>query len=87
MLYDDPIAERLRQSSPKYQTDDPWGDFRGDFIKKPPGDRAQDIWNVEAWINEYIKDHGSAPTRDLAGMFNAKRELSDLHQTMRRAGR
>lgn len=87
MLYDDPIAQRLKQQSPKYHTDDPWGDFRADFIKKPPADRAQDIWAVDQWIEKHIEDHGAGPTRDLAGMFTAKRELDDIHQTMRKVGR
>jgi hypothetical protein len=82
--YDDnPIVENLKRY-PQYYNDpeNAWSNFKSDFIKKTPEARVTDLFIVDAWIEPH-----SRVSRQAASLFNAKRELDDLHQAMRKAGR
>jgi hypothetical protein len=82
--YDDnPIVENLKKY-PKYFNDpeNAWDNFKADFIRKTPDERVTDLFTVDAWMAPH--DRVSHQT---ASLLNAKRELDDIHQAMRKAGR
>jgi len=82
--YDDnPIVENLKKY-PRYFNDpeNAWNNFKADFITKGPEARVTDLFTVEQWM-----DGESRVSHRAASLFNAKRELDDIHQTMRKAGR
>jgi hypothetical protein len=82
--YDDnPIVENLKKY-PKYFNDpeNAWRDFKNDFIQKGPQDRVTDLFTVDAWMSG-----GDRVSHQAASLLNAKRELDDIHQAMRKAGR
>ena len=80
--FDNPVFEKLR-TYPQYADDDsPWESFKNGFVCKSPEERVQDIWAVSAWM-----DQESRISQRAASLLNAKRELEDIHQMMRGAGR
>ena len=82
--YDDnPIVENLKKY-PRYFNDpaNAWDNFKADFIRKSPEERVTDLFTVDQWM-----DTESRVSHRAASLFNAKRELDDIHQAMRKVGR
>jgi len=86
MLYDDdPITRQLKQSPFFDQTDsaDVWDSFKEKFFSvAPPNWRLQSLKGMDEWLAQEDR-----PTRDHARLLNMRRELDDIHQAMRKAGR
>lgn len=83
--YDDnPIVENLKRF-PQYFNDpeNAWSNFKADFVKKGPQERVTDLFTVDQWMVA----GGDRVSHQSASLLNAKRELDDIHQVMRKAGR
>ena len=60
-----------------------WHKFKGEFVQKPEGARLGDLHAVNQWL-----DHeGDRPTKELASLLTKKREMEDLHRTLKAVGR
>ena len=80
--FDNPVFQKLRTYPQYADAPDPWESFKGGFLCKSAEERVQDIWSVAAWM-----DQESRISQRAASLLNAKRELEDIHQMMRKAGR
>jgi hypothetical protein len=83
---DNPIVAHLRKIYYGAEDATPnalWGFFKEQFAKQPAAGRHCDLIAIDS----YLAEHGTSPTRETADLISKKRELSDLHSVLSRAGR
>ena len=80
-FYDNPMLKMMD----KYSDfgDGTWDAFKQDFVKQAPLERIQNLKVVDGWLEQ----EGDRPTRQVASMMQAKRELDDIHWRLRELGK
>ena len=81
---DNPIIEAMR--SAHWSSDETgqqiWDSFKRDYVKMPAAQRREALRNVDTYL-----DQQTQITRETASIVRQKRELSDIHLALHRAGR
>jgi hypothetical protein len=84
-MYDEnPIIARMREAhwSPDESGQRIWDSFLQDYVKMPAAQRREALRNVDSYL-----DTQTHVTRETASMIRQKRQLSDIHLALHRAGR
>jgi hypothetical protein len=85
MDYDEnPIIANLRRAywSPDEDAGQIWETFKAHFVRSDANSRRQSLTVMDQHL-----ENEDRPTREHAEMLQKKRELSDLHLALHRAGR
>jgi len=82
--YDDsPVIAHLRRA---YFGDESgeqiWDQYRRAFSLQGPVERRSDIFQIDAYLGE-----NAAPTRETAALISMRRQLADVDDLLRKAGR
>jgi hypothetical protein len=83
---DDAVVAHLRKiyyGAEDATPDALWGFFKEQFAKQPAAGRHCDLLSID----NYLAEFGTTPSRETADLISKKRELSDLHGILTRAGR
>lgn len=65
-----------------FDSDQIWDVFRSQYLKAGPAERIAALKDLDVWLEDQ-----SGATREHADLLMRKRQLEDVHSTLRKLGR
>lgn len=69
-----------------YDEETSWDLFQTAYHLKTPEQRRTDLITASQYIEKYTQEHNQ-PTKELSSLITRRRNLEDIHNQLRRAGR